>query len=91
LGEDFFSRYKVVPYPISSCLENNQVFLRSIISSQHSGSSEILSKDEERALANEEIVEESPTNLMTLDLVETYHRVNSLCDMITEKYIFNDE
>jgi hypothetical protein len=90
-GEDFFSRPKVVPYPISSCLENHQVFLGSLISSQHSGSGDILSEDEEQALVDEEIVEESPTDLMTLDLVETYHRVNSLCAMITEKYSFSDE
>jgi hypothetical protein len=58
-------------------------FLGSLISSQHSGSGDILSEDEEQALADEEIVEEIPTDLLTLDLVETYHRVNSLCAMIT--------
>jgi hypothetical protein len=57
-------------------LENHQVFLGYLISSQHSGSSDILSKDEEKSLADEEIVEESPIDLMTLDLIETYHRVN---------------
>jgi hypothetical protein len=82
-GEEFFSRSKVFPYPISSCLENHHVFLGSLISSQHSGSSDILSKDEEQVVENEEIVEESSTDLMTLDLVETYHKVNSLYAIIT--------
>jgi hypothetical protein len=39
----------------------------------------------------EEIVEEGPTDLLAQDLVETCHRVNSLCAMITEKYGLNDE
>jgi hypothetical protein len=34
----------------------------------------------------EEIVEESPIDFLAQDLTETYHRVNSLCDMIVEKY-----
>jgi hypothetical protein len=80
-----------VPYPISSCLEIHQVFLGSLISSQHSRSGDILRKDEEQALADGEIIEESPTDLLMLDLAETYHRVNSLCAMITEKYGFSDE
>jgi hypothetical protein len=36
LREEFFSRHEVVPYPISPCLGNQQVFLGSFTSSQHS-------------------------------------------------------
>jgi hypothetical protein len=39
----------------------------------------------------EEIVEESPIDLLAQDLIETYNRVNSLCDMIVGKYGLNDE
>jgi hypothetical protein len=91
LREDFFSRHEVVPYPISPCLGNQQVFLGSFTSSQHSGGSDISSEDEEQALADEENVEENPIDLLTLDLVETCHRLNSLCAMIAEKYGFSDE
>jgi hypothetical protein len=63
-----------MPYLISSFLENHHVFLGSLISSQHSGSSDILSKDEEQALADEEIIEEGPTYFLTLDLAKTCHR-----------------
>jgi hypothetical protein len=38
-----------------------------------------------------ENLDEGPTNLLTLDLVETCHRVNSLCAKIAEKYGFSDE
>jgi hypothetical protein len=44
------------------------------------GGNDISSEDEEQALADEENVEENPTNLLTLDLIETCHRLNSLCD-----------
>jgi hypothetical protein len=39
----------------------------------------------------EEIIEEGPTDFLAQDLVETCHRVNSLCAMIAEKYDLNDE
>jgi hypothetical protein len=55
------------------------------------GSSDISSEDEEQALADEEIVEENPIDLLTLDLAEMCHRLNSLCAMIVEKYGFSDE
>ena len=48
------------------------------------------SKDEEQALADEEIIEEGPTDLLTLDLIEMSHRLSSLCAMIAEKYGFSD-
>jgi hypothetical protein len=43
--EEFFS--KVVPYPVSSCLGNHRVFFGSLVLSQPSGSSDLLSEDED--------------------------------------------
>jgi hypothetical protein len=39
----------------------------------------------------EEIIEEGPMDLLTLDIVETCHRLNSLCAMIIDKYSFSNE
>jgi hypothetical protein len=47
VGKEFFSRPKVIPYLISSSLGNHQAFLGSLISSQHLGSGDILSEDED--------------------------------------------
>ena len=63
----------------------------SIISSQHSRSIEISSEDEERTLVEEEIIEENPIDLLTLDLAEMCHRLSYLCSIIIEKYGFSDE
>lgn len=38
-----------------------------------------------------ESLDEGYTNLLTLDLAKTCHRVNSLCTEIRKKYSFNDE
>jgi hypothetical protein len=38
-----------------------------------------------------ENLDKGPTNFLALDLIETCHRVNSLCVEIVEKYGFSDE
>jgi hypothetical protein len=45
--EEFFS--KVVPYPVSSCLGNHRVFFGSLVLSQPSGSSDLLSEYEDKS------------------------------------------
>lgn len=39
----------------------------------------------------EEIFEEGPTDQLPQDIVDTSHRMNSLCAMIIEKYGLGDE
>jgi len=49
VGKESFLGPKVAPYHISSSLGNHKVFLGSLIFSQPSGSSDILSEDEDKS------------------------------------------
>jgi len=47
VGKEIFTKTEAVTYLISSSLGNRQAFLGSLISSQHLGSGDILSEDED--------------------------------------------